>query len=66
MQISAVATQTDGEEIEMSKTEGESGEIDELANEFERTRLANVMNREKTFWKIGYFSFFNALYLKIY
>jgi hypothetical protein len=58
MQNSAVSTQTDGEEIEMSKTEGEgNGEVSELANEFERTRLSNVMNREKTFWKIGYFGF---------
>jgi hypothetical protein len=37
-------------------TNGPAGETDESVNKYERSRLSNVMDREKVFWKIGKFS----------
>jgi hypothetical protein len=48
---SSVAT-TDREVI----TNGLAGDTDDMVNKFERSRLSNVMDREKVFWKIGKFT----------
>lgn len=54
MQYSATVEAARGEETENGQEEN-GGEIDELVNEFERSRVANALSREKTFWKIGEF-----------